>query len=206
MPAERTPFFCGSFPVATAVQTASADVGWSVARCITAPASRTRPKFGSRPSAVAPVMRSSEPASIARIVTRDGRSVVAGSRIASSGRVSSTGTRARPRSASGAAIDDGGDRAPAAAPTGAAGRGKLRAQRPTTTKRQAEAMSASMPLAISFTLVVGSSTSVNVRRFAHMSAAPAAAAAAPSHDSTPTLIHAGENSSRASSCRTTSQT
>ena len=28
MPAERTPFFCGSFPVATAAQTASADVGW----------------------------------------------------------------------------------------------------------------------------------------------------------------------------------
>ena len=27
IPAERTPFFCGSFPVATAAQTASADVG-----------------------------------------------------------------------------------------------------------------------------------------------------------------------------------
>ena len=47
-------------------------------------------------------------------------------------------------------------------------------------------MSASMPLAISLTLSSGS-TSVNVRRFAHISAAPAAAAAAPSHDSTATL-------------------
>ena len=66
-------------------------------------------------------------------------------------------------------------------------------------------MSASMPLAISFTLSSGS-TSENVRRFAHISAAPAAAAAAPSDDSTATLVHAGENSSRANTCRTTSQT
>ena len=30
--ADRTPFFCGSLPVAIAAHTASADVGWSVAR------------------------------------------------------------------------------------------------------------------------------------------------------------------------------
>ena len=60
MPDDRTPFFCGSFPVATAAHTASADVGCSVARCRTAPASRIRPKFGSRPSAVALVIRSSD--------------------------------------------------------------------------------------------------------------------------------------------------
>ena len=57
-------------------------------------------------------------------------------------------------------------------------------------------MSASMPLTMTSTLSSGN-TSANVRRFAHMSAAPAAAAAVPSHDSTETLVHAGEKSSRA---------
>ena len=54
--------------------------------------------------------------------------------------------------------------------------------------------------------VSGSSTSSKVCRFAHIRAAPAIAAAAPSHVSTPTLIHAGENSSRASNCLSTSTT
>ena len=49
--AERTPFFAGSLPVATAAQTGSGCVGRSVARCIIAPRSSRRPKFGSRPSA-----------------------------------------------------------------------------------------------------------------------------------------------------------
>ena len=47
----------------------------------------------------------------------------------------------------------------------------------------------------------GGSTRPNVRTFAHITADPAAAAIAPSHESTPTLIHAGDNGSRASSCR-----
>ena len=88
--ADRTPFFCGSLPVATAAHTASADVGCSVARWRTAPASRIRPKFGSRPSAVALVIRSSDAASIAITVTR----------AAASGRVDRTARRsAAPRAA-----------------------------------------------------------------------------------------------------------
>ena len=53
--------------------------------------------------------------------------------------------------------------------------------------------------------VAASSTSENVWRLPHMSVAPAAAAIAFSHVKTSTLIHAGENTSRASSCRTTSR-
>ena len=75
---------------------------------------------------------------------------------------------------------------------------------PTASRRIAtRAKSAAQPVRIpapSVTACVasGSSTSVKLRRFDHISTAPAAAAMAPSHDNTPTLIHAGEKSSRAS--------
>ena len=49
-----------------------------------------------------------------------------------------------------------------------------------------------------------SSTSAKVSRLAHINAAPAAAASAPSQASAPTLSQAGENTSRAANCRATS--
>src|SRR4029453_8672145 len=48
--AERMPFFAGSLPVATAVQTGAGWVGRNVARCSDAPPSSKRPKRGRRPS------------------------------------------------------------------------------------------------------------------------------------------------------------
>ena len=204
MPADRTPFFCGSLPVDTAAQTASADVGWSVARCITAPASRIRPKFGSRPSAVALVMKSSEPASIATTVTRAGRSVVPMSSVTSIGWASRTGTAPRPRITSGASTEPPATITRSTAHVTRWPGQKCARSNPTTTNSDAKATSDSMPLAISVA-VVGSSTIVNVWRLAHMSAAPPAAAAAPSQDRTPTLTHAGENGSRVRSCRTIRQ-
>ena len=118
-----------AFPVATAAQTASADVGCSVARCITAPASRMRPKFGSRPSAVALVMKSSDPASMAMIV--DARATARRARrsnATSSGCASSTGGVAaaadRQRRGNGA----GRDHHEAAAPTPPGLRPQMRAQ------------------------------------------------------------------------------
>ena len=69
--AERTPLRQGSLPVATAVQTGPGCVGRSVARCIDAPPSSRRPKFGSRPSATAGEMMSSEAASTASNTTRE---------------------------------------------------------------------------------------------------------------------------------------
>ena len=106
MPAERTPFLSGSFPVRAAAQTASADVGWMVARRITAPESRTRPKFGSLPSAVARTMKSSDPASIAMTFTREPRPGSVKSVAISSDRASSGWTLPGPRSATGTAIDE----------------------------------------------------------------------------------------------------
>src|SRR5262249_55931281 len=54
--------------------------------------------------------------------------------------------------------------------------------------------------------VAASSTRPNVVTFAHISAAPAAAASVPRPDSTATLHHAGEKTSRANNWRRTSST
>ena len=67
---------------------------------------------------------------------------------------------------------------------------------------------ASMPVDVAAEVMANrtlSSTSANVHRFLHINRAPAAAAIAISQTSTPTLTQAGENTSRASSCRRTSR-
>ena len=66
----RTPLVCGRRPVATVVQIGSAWVGRSVARCVATPVSSSRPKLGSRPSATASEMWSSEAPSTASSTTR----------------------------------------------------------------------------------------------------------------------------------------
>jgi hypothetical protein len=71
----------------------------------TAPASRMRPKFGKRPSAVARVMKSSDPASIAITVTFPGPSCNGTSTGGSMARASSTSGVPPPRSASGTTTD-----------------------------------------------------------------------------------------------------
>ena len=58
-PTARMPLAAGARPVTAAVHTVSACVGRSVARCSTAPPSKMRPKFGSRPSATAGEIMSS---------------------------------------------------------------------------------------------------------------------------------------------------
>ena len=121
--ADLTPFFCGSLPVATADHTASADVGWSVASCITAPASTMRPKFGRRPSAVARAMKSSDAPSIARISTLAARSGGGVSRTASIGRASSVGSTAAPLNTSGVATETAARR-PGTRPTTSAAKGR----------------------------------------------------------------------------------
>ena len=173
----------------------------------TAPASRIRPKFGSRPSAVAPVMRSSDAGvdrddGDARRTARRG----AESSGASIGRASSTGGDAAP-----AQRERRGDRRARRSATNSDAQTTARvaarcrrssASTQTQDRGRAPAPSRSRSAPSRSRRRARARTST---RFAHISAAPAAAASAPATTSTPTLIHAGENTSRASSCRSTSR-
>ena len=128
------------------------------------------------------------------IATRAERSAAPGAADMSMGCASSSGGVPRPRRASGAAIEP-----PAISATSSAHQARARgpncARASATQTNSAEApTSASAPLVISL-VVAGSSTSVKVCTLPQMSAAPAAAAAAPNQTSTPTLSHAGENTS-----------
>ena len=150
-------------------------------------------------------MKSSDAPSIARISTLAARSGGGVSRTASIGRASSVGSTAAPLNTSGVATET-------AATTARHTAHNVRCEgsplhRPYATSRNSadDTASASAPCVIAET-VSGASTRLNVERFAHINAEPAAADNAPSHDSTPMPSHAGENSSRASSCRATSST
>src|SRR5439155_18505653 len=109
----------------------------------------------------------------------------------------------RPRSVSGTATDAAAIATISTAHDARAGRPNCARTRATHTNNAAATRSVSTLVVIS-SVVAGSSTSVNVCRLPQISAAPAAEAAAPSHTSTPTLSHAGENTSVARICRTTS--
>ena len=89
-----------------------------------------RPKFGSRPSAVALVMKSSDPASTATMAIRAGRSAGARSIAMSSGCASSSAGVPRPRTASGAAMDPRRDRHEEQRPDRLSRRPQMRAQHP----------------------------------------------------------------------------
>ena len=149
------------------------------------------------------MIRSSDAPSIAITVTRPLTSGRARSNDTSIDRASSSGGTPRPRSASSAAIDDSTITTNSGAQTARAC-GALRRRIAVNTHRIAAADS-TIVLASSALAVAASSTSENVTRLRHIRVAPAAAAIAPSHVSTFTLSHAGENTSRASSCHTTSR-
>ena len=110
------PFLNGSLPVATAVHTGPGCVGRIVATCIEAPASSSRAKCGSRPSAAIGASRSSDaPSSRISVTLRSpaGVATTAGGRDQRTGRA---GPVPGPRSISGTASEAISVRPSAAAP------------------------------------------------------------------------------------------
>jgi hypothetical protein len=83
--------------------------------------------------------------------------------------------------------------------------GNRRRSSASPTQRTAAAVSTSA-LRLSAVALSGSSTLENVLTFLHISTAPAVADIAQSHTSAPTLIHAGEKTTRASSWRSSRRT
>ena len=122
-----------------------------------------------------------------------------------SGRASSSAAVPRPRTASGATMEPAATITKNSPHTVRPLGPRCARSTPRNTKNAAATTSVSAPLA-TWVTVSGASTRANVCRFAHISAAPARAAAAPSQASTLTLTHAGEKSSRANSCRSTRST
>ncbi len=193
------PLADGERPVATALHTGSAWVGFSVARCSTAPASNRRPKFGSRPSATAGEITSSVAPSSASTMTREERTGSTPTAGGAGGGISAL-SRARPRAVSEAASEMAIIAISSTALTRPPRRPRCASAMSRKTTADAESVIAPAVMRVT---VGGSSTAVKLRRFSHMIVALPPAAMTHSHDSTRTLSHPGESRSPAVSWRRT---